>query len=154
MESDDPAYELTLIERAAAAPYVDYPATPAWYPTVVGLWAAAMIGTFWWWRDSIVLFVGSITLLVILEVSFLQWVSKRHGAIPRLGHGTPPPQIARLYKLFFVGFLLVIAAVGLTWWLGGLGWGMVAAFVFVTAGVTVYERSYAQTAKQVRAQWE
>ncbi|MBJ8342167.1 hypothetical protein JGU71_25075 [Antrihabitans sp. YC3-6] len=153
MESFDPANELELIERAAAAPYIDYPPTPAWYPTAVGLWVAAMIGTFWWWRENAVLFVGALVLLVAIEVAFVRWISKRHGALPRLGHGTPPPEITRAYQSFFVGLIVVVAAVGLIWWLGGLVAAMVAAFVLVTAGLTLYERSYALAARTVRARW-
>ena len=39
----DPYQQLAEAERAAAAPYVDYPPTPAWYAPAVGAWSAAVV---------------------------------------------------------------------------------------------------------------
>ena len=94
MESDA-REQLQIIERAAAAPYVNYPATPWWYSPLVGLWAAAMIGTFTWWRESTALFAASLAILIALEGAFIAWIQRRHGALPMPGRGTPPAEIGR-----------------------------------------------------------
>ena len=43
MESNESARDLLReADRAEAAPWVDFPPTPAWYPASVGIWGAAL----------------------------------------------------------------------------------------------------------------
>ncbi|WP_328991421.1 hypothetical protein OG394_34630 [Kribbella sp. NBC_01245] len=149
MESDA-REQLAMVERAEAAPYVDYPPTPWWYFPSVGLWAAALIAAFAWWRENTVLFIGTIVVLVALEGAFIAWMSRRHGALPMPGRGTPPAEIAVVWRGYFAGVAVVVAVVGLVWWLAGPPVAAPVTFVLVTAGLVLYERRYAVAAAKVR----
>ncbi len=150
MESDSPAAQLRAIERGEAAPYISYPPTPWWYYPLIGAWAAALVGTFSWWRVNGALFASSLVLLIALEVVFIAWMRRRHGALPMPGHGRPPAEIAAVWRGYVAGLLAVIVAVGVAWWRGGVAVGACAAFVTVTTGLVFYERRYAAAAAQVR----
>jgi hypothetical protein len=146
MESNpDIAQELRQADRAAAAPYVDYPATPAWYPPATGLWAAAF---------CLSTALGSATraavlgLLVVLELGLATWYRRRRGTWPR---GRAPREL----RPVLVGFVSGAVVIG-----GGLGallalteaWIAAAvAFVLVTLAVGWYERAYARAAARTRA---
>jgi small-conductance mechanosensitive channel len=149
MEST-PAELLLAAERGAAAPYISYPPTPWWYFPVIGAWAAAFVGTFTWWHVNGTLFTASLVLLIALEVVFIAWMRQRHGALPMPGHGRPPAEIASVWRGYVAGLLIIIAAVGVAWWLGGVAVGAVVAFLTVTGGLVVYERRYAAAAARVR----
>ena len=149
MESD-PQEQLRIIERAEAAPYISYPKSPWWYPPVAGLWVAALIGAFTWWRESGLLFVGSLAVLLGLEFAFLTWMQRRHGAMPFPGRGRPPREIGRIWVRYFLAAPVLVIAIGLAWWLAGVLAGAVTAFVLVTAGIWYYERRYAIAAAKVR----
>jgi hypothetical protein len=150
MESISPAEQLKVIEQGEAAPYVHFPPTPWWYFPAVGAWAAAFVGAFSWWRVNGVLFVGSLVLLLALEVLFIAWQKRRHGALPMPGHGCPPAEIASVWRGYVAGLVVVIGAVAAAWWFGGVAAGAVVAFVTVTAGLALYERRYAEAAARVR----
>ena len=149
MEST-PAEQLQAAERGAAAPYISYPPTPWWYFPAIGAWAAAFVGTFAWWRVDGVRFLLSLVLLIALELLFVAWMKRRHGALPMPGRGRPPAEIASVWRGYAAGFLVVIAAIGVAWWLGGIAIGAVTAFLTVTAGLVVYEWRYAAAAAHVR----
>lgn len=149
MESDA-RQQMAMVERAEAAPYIDYPPTPWWYFPSVGLWVAALIGVFAWWRENTVLFIGTIVVLVALEGAFIAWMSRRHGALPMPGHGTPPAEIAIVWRGYFAGVAVVVAVMGLVWWLAGPLVAAPVAFVLVTSGLVLYERRYAVAAAKVR----
>jgi hypothetical protein len=146
----DAEEQLRVLERAEAAPYVNYPKTPGWYAPAVGLWTAALIGAFTWWRVSAALFVGSLVALVALELWFVTWMRRRHGAMPMPGRGKPPREIRAIWVRFSVAVPVVVALVALAWWLGGVPAGAGTAFVLVTAGLWYYERRYAVAAAEVR----
>ena len=148
MESDAQE-QLRILERAEAAPYISYPVTP-WYSPVMGLWAAAMIGVFTWWRSNGALFVASLVVLIALEVAFLAWMQRRHGAMPMPGRGTPPKEIGAVWRGYVLSVPVVAVLVTLAWWLVGVPAAAVTAFVVVTAGLAYYERRYAQAAAKVR----
>lgn len=151
MESDEVREQLALVQRAEAAPYIDYPRTPWWYSPAVGTWVAAMIGAFTWWRSDAVLFTGSLGALIVLELLFLTWMRRRHGALPVPGRGTPPREIAAAWRGYAIALPVVAVAVALTWWLAGVPVAAGVAFVLVTAGLAVYERRYAAAAAKVRS---
>ncbi|MEV6281978.1 hypothetical protein [Kribbella sp. NPDC051770] len=149
MESDA-REQLRNLERAEAAPYVEYPVTPWWYAPAIGLWVAAMIATFTWWRENAALFAGSLAALIVLELVFVTWMQRRHGALPMPGRGKPPAEIGALWGKYFAGLAAVVVAVGLVWWLVGVPAAAVVAFVLVTSGLVVYERRYAVAAARVK----
>ncbi|WP_144120798.1 hypothetical protein [Catellatospora sichuanensis] len=151
MESIDLAEQLKAAERGAAAPYVDYPPTPWWYAPSVGAWVAAMIGTFTWWRENAGLFVGSLAALIAVETLFIVWMRRRHGALPMPGKGTPPAEIAGVWRGYAAALPVIALLVALAWWFAGVPAAAGAAFVLVTVGLAVYERRYADAAAQTRA---
>ena len=60
---------------------------------------------------------------------------RRHGALPMVGHGRPPAEIAVLWRGYFVGLAVVVVAVAAGWWTGGVPVAAPVAFVLVTAGI-------------------
>jgi hypothetical protein len=150
LESDRPEEQLAAAERGAAAPYVDFPPTPWWYAPAVGAWTAALIGTFTWWRENAVLFTGALAALIVVELLFVFWMRRRHGAFPAPGRRTAPTEIAAVWRGFLVAAPVIALLVGLTWWLAGIPAAAGAAFVLVTIGLTYYERRYAAAAARVR----
>ncbi|MEV4141604.1 hypothetical protein AB0J72_56795 [Dactylosporangium sp. NPDC049742] len=150
MESIEARDQLFLAERAAAAPYVQYPPTPWWYAPVIGAWTAAFIGCFTWWRENGALFAASLAILLSAEVLFLVWMRRRHGALPMPGHGKPPVEIAAVWRGYFAGLVVIAALVAPAWWFVGVPAAAAVAFVLVTAGLVVYERKYAVAAGRVR----
>jgi hypothetical protein len=149
MESDA-REQLRMVERAEAAPYVNYPKTPWWYAPAIGLWVAAMIGAFTWWRENAVLFCLSLAVLIVAEIGFITWMQRRHGAMPFPGRGRPPVEIASIWRAYFAGLAAIGVLVALAWWLVGVPAAAVAAFVLVTGGLIVYERAYAVAAAKVK----
>jgi hypothetical protein len=145
-----PEEQLRAIEQGEAAPYISYPPSPWWYSPMVGAWAAAFVGAFAWWRVNGPLFIGSLVVLTLLEGVFIGWLKRRHGALPWPGYGRPPAEIASVWRGYAAGLVMVAAAVGVSWWLGGVPVGAAVAFVTVTAGLAFYEWRYAQAAARVR----
>ncbi|WP_191844106.1 hypothetical protein [Catellatospora chokoriensis] len=151
MESIEVAEQLKAAERGAAAPYVDYPPTPWWHAPSVGAWVAAMIGTFTWWRENAGLFVGSLVALIAVEILFVTWMRRRHGALPMPGRGTPPIEIAGVWRGYAAALPVIALLVAAAWLLGGIPAAAIAGFVLVTAGLAVYERRYSVAAARTRA---
>jgi hypothetical protein len=151
VESSEIRQQLAAAERGAAAPYIDYPPTPWWYSPSIGLWAAAMIGAFTWWRENAALFAGSLSILLVLELVFLTWMRRRHGALPMPGKGTPPPEIAAVWRGYLLSLPVVALVVAAGWWLGGVPVAAGLAFVLSAAGLAIYERRYARAAASVRS---
>lgn len=135
-------------ERAGAAPYVDFPKTPFWYPPTVGLWAAAMTAAPAYLSERPVILVLLVLMLVGLEAAFVGWYRRRRGTMPSM-RGVPR-EIGIEMLGFVVGFVVVVAAIVLTAILAGPLPGTVVALVLVTAGVAVYEHRYAAAAEATR----
>lgn len=148
MESSEARELARTLARAEAAPYLSYPKLPRYYPVVFAAWFAAMaaalghLGSPW-------AFVAVVVLL-IAEIVFLRWFSRAHGAMPWPGRGNPPPEIARLYRAYYVGAALVLVAIALTWWLAGLWPAVAVTFVLTAAGLWLYDRRYEKAAATVR----
>lgn len=151
MESIDVAEQARIIERAEAAPYVNYPPTPRLYHPGAGLWAAAMVLSYTLLRDNLLVFAIAVGSLLVIEFGYLSWAAKRYGALPWPGRGNPPAEIAAQYRAFFIGAGVSALLVVASWFLLG---GFVAAglaFVLVAGGTLRYEHTYARAAAGVRA---
>lgn len=145
----DPRQQLEEADRAAAAPYVDYPRTPTWYAPAVGAWSAALVAVLAARNSHPVLSVALVLALVAAEVGFIAWYRTKRGTMPSLRH--VPPEIRSEMTRYVVGLVVVMAAVLAAAVL--LSWVVAAvlAFVLVTAGLTAYERRYARAAAATRA---
>ena len=143
MESDRDLTEvLRRADRAAAAPYIDYPPTPRWYPPATGLWSALFCVAMTFPGDSPLRSL-SMLALVAVEVTFLVWYRRRRGTWPR---GLGPEEIRKAMAAFVVGAVVVFGIVGVTLWLATPWVAAVVAFVVVTSAVAWYERVYAAAA--------
>jgi hypothetical protein len=145
----DPRQQLREAERAAAAPYVDYPRTPGWYAPVVGAWSAALVAVLATRSSHPVLSVVVLVALVAAEGGFLAWYRNKRGTMPSMRQ--VPPEIRREMSRYLVGLVVVVAAVvAAAVLLSGL-LAALLAFVLVTGGLTVYERRYERAAAATRA---
>lgn len=148
MESTDPRELARTLERAEAAPYLDYPELPGWYPVAFAAWFAAMaavvgyVGNLW--------VIAAVFGLIVVEVLFVRWFVRAHGAMPWPGKGNPPAEIARLYRAYYVAAAGVVVAVGLTWWLVGHWPAVAATFVLASLGFWLYDVRYEVAAARVR----
>ena len=149
MESDPsvPAL-LRQAERAAAAPYVDYPATPHWYPPAVGAWAAAMVLAVASLPDHPVVATIGLVVLVAGEAAFFAWYRRYRQTMPSLQGA--PHEISDAFRRYAVGLFVVLALCGLTFLVAGLMACVVVTFVLVTGGLAIYERHYANAAQAAR----
>jgi hypothetical protein len=147
MESNqDLAHVLRGADRAAAAPYIDYPPTPAWYPPATGVWAACFCLAMAIPDDSPLRGVVLLALVAV-EVGFLVWYRRRRGVFPR---GRAPQEIRRVMAAFIVGAAVVVALGALAVWLAGPWVAAILALVVVTPAVAWYERAYEAAAARAR----
>ena len=148
METTESA--LRAAERAAAAPFVDYPATPSWYPLLVAGFMTAMPGGPVLIRhDHVVLGFGVQALAIALLMAFILWYRKRWGTWPRMA--AAPPEIKTAYRWYVLAFAAGAFFCLAAWGAGGWQLGLPAIFVATYALVWVYERSvYPKAAQRVR----
>jgi len=145
--NQDAAESLRLADRAAAAPYIDYPPTPRWYPPATGLWAA----TFCLAQaipDTSPLRAVPMLALILVEFAFLAWYRRYRGTWPR---GRAPVEIRRVMWWFVAGVVVVVGFGALLLWLTSPWVTAPVAFVVVTPAVAWYERAYAAAAARARA---
>ncbi|MXG88470.1 hypothetical protein [Nocardioides flavescens] len=147
METDRDARELLReADRAEAAPWVDFPPTPGWYPPAVGAWGAAMVLALGLLDGP----VGAVVVvaLALVEVAFIRWYRHYRGTMPT---GAVPREMRPAMLAFMAAVLVIVVGAGaLT--MTGHAW-LAAALVLVvgTAVVWWYERAYAAGAARVRA---
>lgn len=60
-------------ERAGAAPYVDDPRTPSWYPPAICAWSAAIVLAGSGVADRRAVAVPALAALLVLEGVFIGW---------------------------------------------------------------------------------
>lgn len=145
----DPREQLDEAERAAAAPYVDYPRTPTWYAPAVGAWSAALVAVLATLTSHPVPSVVVLVVLVAAEGGFIAWYRTKRGTMPSMRQ--VPPEIRSEMTRYLVGLVVVMAAVVAAAVLLPWVFAAVLAFVLVTAGLTVYERRYGRAAAATRA---
>jgi len=146
MESDDLRQLQRTAERGEAAPWVDFPPTPAWYPPATGLWVAAMTATLAELGGPL----GAVALVVLLaaEAGFLVWYRRYRGTMPS---GAMPAEMRRAAIVLgasmvaLAGVLVVLCQLLATWV------PVVVALVATTSLIAWYERAYAAGAAGVRA---
>jgi hypothetical protein len=145
MESNEIRDALRAADRAEAAPWIDYPPTPRWYPVATGVWAASLVLAFQ--IDQSFLRAMVVLALVGVELAFLGWYRRYRGTMPK---GTAPKEFRSAINLFALINVLTAAVVVATS-LAGLPWlGALIALVAVTANFTWYERAYADAARRAR----
>lgn len=157
MESDAELRErLRVAERAAAAPYVDYPPTPWWYPAMLAVYAAALALVFGAARGQLTFFGELVAVAVLLLAVFLlgawwRWDRNRRGTWPRVWRfSSAPPEIRPVMRRWFAGFVVVLAvAAALVVWVSVWLAAPVAA-VITYLGVVWYERVFGRAAARVR----
>jgi hypothetical protein len=139
---------LTAAERAAAAPYIDYPPTPRWYPPAVGAWAAALVLTIGV-SDHKVVFIPALLTLLAIEGAFLAWYRRYRGTMPSMRQ--VPTEIARAMWQYLIALVAVVVAIGIAFQAIGPTAGAIVAFLTVTLALHFYERRYAAAAAATRA---
>lgn len=148
MESNrDPAESLRTADRAAAAPYIDYPPTPRWYPWVSGLWAACFCLSTAIPDDSPYDELALVALVAV-EIAFLTWYRRYRGTWPR---GKAPAEVRRVMTGFLLGAAVVIGLLALVLWLAPVWVAAIAALVVVAPALAWYEKAYAAAAARTRA---
>ena len=140
---------LAIAERAGAAPYVDYPPTPRWYPFAVGGWGALMALAAGISADHAVLGIALLVALVASEFALLAWYKLYRRVVPSMTGA--PREIAAAFRRFLIGTVVVLGVcVGVYAWLGPVPAAAVT-FCLVTPAIALYERSYASAAAAARA---
>ncbi|GGO72101.1 hypothetical protein [Nocardioides deserti] len=149
MESNQDAELLRELERAEAAPYVDYPPTPWWYYPAAGAWFAGMTGLQGLTDVNLAVAIALLVVLLVALGAFSGWYARYRGAMPSVLRRAPRG-MGRMFAIYFVGVALVFGAV---WWTGteaGWGWASALMFVLATTGLWLHEQSYAAAAARVR----
>ena len=149
MESNsDQMARLRDADRAAAAPYLDYPASPAWYPAATGGWYALMIIAVSSLDDHRAWALAGLAFLIAAELAFIAWMRRSWGTWPRLAGA--PDEIRGAYGWFLVRLLVLMVVVGAAGLLAGAWVSAGIAFVGATALIWTYERTYARAAQKTR----
>lgn len=149
MESDNPRELARTLARAEAAPYLDYPELPRWTSLVFALWFAAVVAVLasadeLWGKLALIPLVG-------VELWFIRWYSRRHGAMPwPSSKGNPPEEIARLHRGYYAAMILTVLIVAATWWFAGRWYAVGATFVLTAAVFWCYDLIFGRTAERVR----
>lgn len=149
MENTERAHlreSLRAAERAEAAPWVDYPPTPAWYPVSVAVWAAALTMSFA--IESTPVRGAVVAALVGLELGFIFWYRRYRGTMPA---GKVPPELSRPFYAFIAFNLAVMAGAFVIGSLVAVWVAAVFVFVAVVPAFTWYERVYDRAAARTRA---
>jgi hypothetical protein len=156
MESDrDTDAALAVIERAGAAPYVDYPPTPKWYPFAAGAWAGLLVLALHGLTTRPLVFAPLLAALLLAEGAFLTWYRRYRQTMPSLHNA--PREIAAAIRRFFAGCVVVLAlCVSVYVAFGALAAALVT-LALVTGGLARYEHSYARAAaatrRRLRFEW-
>lgn len=132
---------------AAAAPFLEPPPTPSWYPVAAGAWSAAFVLAVGGLRDRFGLFTAAMGVLVGLLVAYTTWFGRRWGGWPPARRA--PAEIDRVMRRFLLGGAVIIGAIMLIGHWTGYILAAGATFIAVTMWVGWYDTAY--TAAVVRA---
>lgn len=145
METNGAREALRTADRAAAAPWIEYPPVPWWHPLFFAAYAAAL-------TLSIGLLGGIASALVNVglagaAITYLAWYTRKRGTYPR---GKAPQELRGPFALLFGGAALIAVA---AWGIGALvSVALAAAVAALATGVLVarYEVLYARAAARTR----
>lgn len=150
--TDGDHVDLRDIDRAAAAPFLEYPSLPVWWPVVAGAWFTAVFSAgFTGWISNTGVRAAVTVSLVAALAFFLRWYMDRRGVMPSSDPRVAPTEIGRAMWWYYAGAIacaLVIAACFL--WAPPVV-AAVATFILATVGIAVYDRAYHRAADQVRS---
>jgi hypothetical protein len=135
-------------ERARAAPYVDVAPTPWWLAPAGGAWAGALVAMLALTEHSSPVSVVGIGLLLLVQMAFVGWYPRRHGALPSR-HGAPA-EFRPIFDRYRVGILAIMVATAAIWLLLNAWVAAATAAILVGVGLTAYLRSYAAAAARTR----
>lgn len=142
--------ELRVAERAAAAPYADYPKDPWWTAPGFGALAALfVVGVNLGAQPQVPGWAATLpsALVVLGSGGYLWWQRRRRGTMPS---GRAPREISRVLWWFVLGAAVVAVALFVLADLAPLWLGVPAAFVLAAAGVACFGRAYDRAAARVR----
>jgi uncharacterized membrane protein len=139
---------LAEAERAAAAPYLDYPPSPRWFPPAAGLWAAALVLVGSAFAEQPALAIAGLVALFAAESAYLRWHRHRSQTMPKVRGA--PVEIRPALRRYFLGVAVLLVAGVVAYVLAGALVAAAAAFVSVTVGLALYERAYSRAAAAAR----
>ena len=151
---DEIREQLRAVERAAAAPYLNYPKNPWWVVPAFGALASLFIlGVHLSKRSDLsnALWTALMALVAISAWGYTWWQYRRWGAAPA---GKAPREVNRAMWWFVAGAVVVAVALLLLADRAPLWLGMPTAFVLTSAGVFWFGRAYARAAARVRERLE
>ena len=134
-------------DRAAAAPWTDYPPTPLWYPPVTGVWAGLLVAVIGQRGAHPAVALAGLLVLVALEYAFLVWYRRYRGTMPA---SVPPAEFRAPMARLLLGVAVIAGLAWLTDQLVGLGGAAVVVAVLVTVLIAWYETAYAAAAAATR----
>jgi hypothetical protein len=134
-------------DRAAAAPYIDYPPIPRSYLVVTGLWAVCFCLTFAIPRPGPLREVAQL-MLIAVSLALTRWYHRHRGTWPR---GRAPEEIRRVKVTFVIGATVVVCLVAVAFGLAGPWVATPVAVVVMAPALAWYERAYANAAARARA---
>lgn len=146
MESDEIREAMLEADRAAAAPWVEYPPTPRWWPYLFAAWTlvfALNIG----YVDGLPQALGTLLLAIVMGV-VTGWQRLRRGTYPT-GRGPRELRASFVYLIVGAGVIALVAwltSMTVAPWLGAIAAAILAFFL-----ITTYERVYERAAEQIRA---
>lgn len=143
--------ELREVERAAAAPFIHYPATPWWYPLFMAIAyttmaTGAVVAIEF---DRGVLGVALPFLALGAVVLYMRHYRRQWGTWPRMN--AAPREIRGAYRVYFLALAGSLVLIVTAW--ATLGWlaGLIVIFLTMLVLFTVYERViYPRAAQRVR----
>lgn len=151
MESKDEVRDqLRAAERAAAAPYVDYPKDPWW--TVPGFGALAslfVLGVNLRQQSDLPDWAGTLPLALVAAsvCGYVLWQRRRRGIAPS---GKAPREVSRVLWRFVLGAFVVAVVMFVLADLAPLWLAVPFAFVFASGGMLWFGRAYDRAAAQAR----
>lgn len=128
-------------DRAAAAPFIDLPESPWWYPlfnacVVTALAAGPAVTSS---GQGLLGFALSTVAIVAMLVYYLN-ERERTGVYPRAR--SAPPEIRAAHARLGLGTIVILGLSALLWWQFGAVPALVVLFLATLIGVWYYERRY------------
>ncbi len=140
--------ELREAERAEAAPWTDYPPTPAWFPPLTGVWAALLVLAATTRDTHPVPAIIGLIVLIVVEMAFISGYRRYRGVMPSFKN--LPAEFKPAVTQYVFAVIGVFGSTWLAFELGGTPGAMVASFLSVTALLWWYERTYTAAADAAR----